>query len=225
MLIIALCLSGFNVAYAYDYSEAEWALTDDFVLPNGNARTNNGWYWESNEINVYCPTLSSKQLEAVEEALAVWSYVSYGSYSVRFNFNTDCSASEAQITITNNMISKNTETGSFPIGDTECIGINGATSGKLSKAVITISTHFNYSYGSTESGKYYYASVVAHEIGHALGIAHCHELTNGDSCPSSSNCSANLMNPIMPIATKKLTLQSYDSASLISIYKIYHPFA
>ncbi len=66
------------------------------------------------------------------------------------------------------------------------------------------------------AGKLDLRSIVIHEVGHALGVAHCHEY--GESC-NSPTCLLNAMN----LKTKRgsiqgRTLQEYDKASYMAIY-------
>ena len=65
-------------------------------------------------------------------------------------------------------------------------------------------------------GQYDIQSVITHEAGHALGIAHCHEI--GQTC-FSSTCKLNAMNPQAQLnSIQRRTLQQYDSASYIYMY-------
>lgn len=59
-------------------------------------------------------------------------------------------------------------------------------------------------------------SVVLHELGHALGVAHCHE--KGTSSCFSPTCSKNVMQPLIDPNTVRTTLQAYDIGSYQTIY-------
>lgn len=59
-------------------------------------------------------------------------------------------------------------------------------------------------------------SVVLHELGHALGVAHCHE--KGTSSCFSPTCSKNVMQPLIGPNTVRTTLQAYDIGSYQTIY-------
>lgn len=67
-----------------------------------------------------------------------------------------------------------------------------------------------------KAGCYDVETVVLHELGHALGVAHCHE--KGDSSCFSPTCSKNVMQPIINPNTVRTTLQAYDSGSYQFIY-------
>lgn len=54
-----------------------------------------------------------------------------------------------------------------------------------------------------------------HELGHLLGIAHCHE---GNNTCSSTTCISNVMNPNSAKGKINTTLKGYDTASYQVIY-------
>lgn len=155
-----------------------------------------------------------------------WSNVSYSIYSVSFVFDTDCSASQADITIARDFIDANE--GKEPplaravlkdsLGNTNETDFTG---GQIECAQITINKVYEFTCGTQQQGKYDFKSVILHELGHTLGIAHCHE---SDSKACSSDCSNNVMGPILKDATARTVLQNYDKASVVSVYAIYHPF-
>ena len=61
-------------------------------------------------------------------------------------------------------------------------------------------------------------TVVMHELGHALGIAHCHESSEGDGPCWSATCLDNIMNPFTGLGDVNYTFQPYDTASYMMIY-------
>ena len=80
--------------------------------------------------------------------------------------------------------------------------------------VISLNVNFQYAIGAV-SGKYDYQTIYEHELGHALGVAHCHE--DGKTC-SSSTCSQNVMNLTAQTNFVRRTLKGYDIASYQYIY-------
>lgn len=196
---------------------------------NSSTRTANDWYWSKNNLNVYCVELSEEEELAVETALAIWKNVSYGGYTVNFTFNLDCSYSESDIIINKEYLPIDGETNERPIATTRfnesamgLADLSELTPGEINKAKISLSreTDRPFSFGTAEAETYDFASTVLHELGHALGIAHCHE--KNESC--SYECSANVMNPNGAIGATKMVLQDYDKASLVVVYCFNHQF-
>ncbi len=76
---------------------------------------------------------------------------------------------------------------------------------------------------STSGDPYSYdvQTVTLHELGHALGVAHCHE-ANGD--PENKGpcwnrtCLTNVMNPVASLGIQNTTLKEYDTASYLVTY-------
>ncbi len=67
------------------------------------------------------------------------------------------------------------------------------------------------------SDAYDIQTVVTHELGHALGVAHCHE--EGEAAPCwSATCTSNVMRWNTEPGEIRRTLQPYDTASYIRIY-------
>lgn len=86
--------------------------------------------------------------------------------------------------------------------------INEAT-GELDYVHILLNDNKNFS-TTVQSDHYHLRSVVAHEAGHALGVAHCHEY--GETCRSST-CTSNVMNRDLDTEQVRITLQPYDYSS------------
>ncbi|MFG6342799.1 MAG: matrixin family metalloprotease [Lachnospiraceae bacterium] len=66
------------------------------------------------------------------------------------------------------------------------------------------------------SGKYDIQTVATHELGHAIGVAHCHE--EGDTSCFSATCSSNVMMRTISKNSTRRTLTDYDTASKQVIY-------
>lgn len=85
--------------------------------------------------------------------------------------------------------------------------------GEVQSVNIILNSNYQWSVGAS-AGKYDIQTVVLHELGHALGVGHCHEI--GYSC--GSICSSNVMNPIIGTGTVRTTFQYYDTSTYRSIY-------
>lgn len=62
-------------------------------------------------------------------------------------------------------------------------------------------------------------TIVQHELGHALGIAHCHEATEGAGPCWSATCKSNVMYPIARLNYRNIALTDYDISSYRLIYQ------
>ena len=60
-------------------------------------------------------------------------------------------------------------------------------------------------------------TVATHEMGHAIGIAHCHE--ESDNSCFIGTCPTNVMNPTLAKNTTRRVLTSYDISSKQVIYQ------
>lgn len=79
---------------------------------------------------------------------------------------------------------------------------------------IILNSNKSFSVGA-QSGKYDIQSVVQHELGHALGVAHCHTKGGAYTTPT---CPNNVMCPTLGTGTTRRTFKAYDTASYIVIY-------
>lgn len=80
----------------------------------------------------------------------------------------------------------------------------------LSKADVAFNNgDYTFSVGAA-ANKYDIQSIAVHEFGHAIGLAHCHEI--GKKC-SSSSCSKNIMQPTSKVNNIRRGLTSYDKES------------
>lgn len=229
-ICVALCSNRITARATEQLTDV---LIDDFRLPNtSNARTGFGCKWTSNTIDVYVNFNTvdlgnnyDSAMSAIEDALDMWSTVSYGGYSINFNFNIVETHIDTGIVITFGAASGerlahteliNTSNESSDTYDSDQDGEVDWLHGNLKKAIITCSTNSvnSFSFGSPQAEKYDFQTIIAHELGHALGIAHCHEKSES-AC--SSTCVNNLMHPTVSTGVRK-SLQTYDKASLVAIY-------
>ena len=94
------------------------------------------------------------------------------------------------------------------------------TTGELYAVTITLSWDHSWA-TNLSSNAYDVQTTVQHELGHALGIAHCHELDSsyGNGPCWSTTCKSNVMYPIINKGERRTTLTSYDISSYRSIYQ------
>lgn len=91
-----------------------------------------------------------------------------------------------------------------------------SSSGILTAASIAFNSgDYTFTVGAV-SGRYDIQTVATHELGHAIGVAHCHERTE-TSC-FSDTCSTNVMQPTVPSNYTRRNLTSYDTSSKKIIY-------
>lgn len=92
-----------------------------------------------------------------------------------------------------------------------------ASNGVLTAASIAFNSgDYSYTVGAA-SGKYDIQTIATHELGHAIGVAHCHE--EGESPCFSPTCTSNVMKRTTAPNTTRRTLTDYDKASKQVIYK------
>ena len=95
--------------------------------------------------------------------------------------------------------------------------IRPETGEEIDAVTIRLSDSCNWS-TTGASGAYDIQTVVMHELGHALGIAHCHEKSEGEGPCWSATCLENVMNPYTDFGDVNHTFQEYDTASYMMIY-------
>lgn len=91
-----------------------------------------------------------------------------------------------------------------------------AVGNELLSVTVKLAEEHNFTIGGS-SNSFDIKSIVLHELGHALGVAHCHEDGDPDPCWSPT-CNDNVMYRLFDHGEVRTTFQPYDTASYISIY-------
>jgi len=91
------------------------------------------------------------------------------------------------------------------------------TAGPISQVDIKVNREYDWSVNGAGDA-YDFQSVILHELGHALGVAHCHEAVNGQVC-SHPTCLTNVMHYSIDRNQTRRSLTAYDSSSYILIYR------
>lgn len=90
--------------------------------------------------------------------------------------------------------------------------------GELQAVTIKLESGKKWSVGKAK-GCYDIQTIVQHELGHAIGIAHCHEASEGSGPCWSATCLKNVMYPIARTNYQNITLTDYDISSYRLIYQ------
>ncbi len=225
---VMACLFFASTMWTYSFAtdcDSTTILIDDFQITNGRSGT--GLYWDKSTLNIYFGTgFSNSEVESIETAINEWSSVSYPSPTnhVDFTFVTDdVTYGTADVIFIKDVLALG-NVGEVGLYDSQMNLYDGTTGGVIYKAIVTLSTavYFCVS-GSPSSSEYDLKTVVEHEMGHVLGIAHCHE--KNEIPPCGYDCSNNVMYPLISTGETRRTLQNYDKASLVYIYNYQHPFS
>lgn len=169
-----------------------------------------GFEWPSVPCTLYwdCSAIeSSQQQTAIQNAMDVWNTVkaTNGSGLITSIVTEDSWLTENQIfydTIADSTAIAKT----FPTPKT----------GYLENVIIRLSNAVTFTIGATPNS-YDLQSVVMHELGHAYGIAHCHEEGEDSSC-TVIGCPNNVMNRLLAKNTNRRVLKNYDIINYRYIY-------
>lgn len=178
------------------------------------ARARNGYYWTKTNLKYYISSeiYNGQERSLTSAAFSYWTDVSYGSSTVHFSFTYTSNPDNADIVFQKEAMAEGT------LARTDIISTTGGTSGPIEKAYICLNSADPIApvpMAYVPSNAYDYMSIMQHEIGHMMGIAHCCE---------ELNC-ANVMGGKLAMGVMRRSLQDYDKASLIALYTIYHPIA
>ena len=163
------------------------------------------WYYTPRNIYFKCD-FSTSERNAVQAAMNTWNAVKTpdGNSMVSMNLTTANSV--------NTVVYANSYWEWLGFCD-----IQSADGSRIDSVVINLSNNFSW---STTGGatSYDLQTVVLHELGHALGVAHCHEEVDGSGPCWSATCLQNVMYPFAAVGKINRTLKEYDTASYIAIY-------
>ena len=170
----------------------------------------NGYWWADCPSTVYfycdgsCPT---SHRNAIRSAMKKWNAVKTpdGDSMITLELTTDSSKDQNKIVY-----------GYVQGGGAGYMDPTIFTDGSFVCAEITLSDKVNWSTVGA-SNAYDVQTFAEHVLGHALGVAHCHEPNTRTKCYSST-CLKNVMNPNITIGQKRTTLQEYDKSSYTLIY-------
>ena len=168
-----------------------------------------GYKWNQKTIYFNCELPSSQRM-AVSQAFVKWNNVRASDGQVMLNLYL------ALDSVTAPNVIKYSDLDWGVIG----LCVPNPTSGNLSSVTILLDSGTSWSTG-TSSNSYNLQSVVEHELGHAIGIAHCHELDSsyGEGPCWSATCKSNVMYPRIKPNQVKTTLTDYDISSYRLIYE------
>ncbi|WP_405159195.1 matrixin family metalloprotease [Paenibacillus sp. FSL H8-0283] len=161
------------------------------------------WYVASTPIR-YDTILNPTWKTIIQKGMNTWNDV---STKKQFQFNSSSTNATGDISASNRPA--DTWIGKmFPT--------TGSFSGKtyMTRADIIFNTKYEFADGAV-AGAYDIQSVATHELGHALGIAHCHD---ADSQHSSGDQDYTMYNYSFTNETKARSLTQYDKDAKNSLY-------
>ena len=169
-------------------------------------RLANGYYWPNTPRTVYLnvSALPASYQTAAEAAMDTWNEVKSLS-------------NQSMVIFRPNTAPTGAAGSSIAMGtlDTTYIGYCSFTGEPEILAVdILLNSDHSFTIGANP-GAYDVESIVLHELGHALGIKHCHE--KGETC-FSPTCAINVMNYYFEQNETRRNLTAYDRSSYQMIY-------
>lgn len=173
------------------------------------ARLRTEWYYSSTPRTVYfrLQGFNSQQEIAIINSFGVWNSVKNYQDKTMISFvrtaNSQC----------DNVIYTVNQPGNGVAAYCQNYPVDG---GAITFTEIRINLGYRTSIGATINSRDF-QSLVEHELGHALGVAHCHK-QGASSCFSSTD-TRNVMNPDVPYGSNRRTLTEYDIGSYQAIYR------
>jgi hypothetical protein len=169
------------------------------------ARYDLGFQWPNvpSTILWYCGELTASQRQAAQAAMNTWNAVhaTDGSALITSSVTSDMSENSIGYTTASDIaIAKTIET----------LDPNGY----IESMRIVLQSYADWSIGASP-GAYDVQSVIVHELGHAYGIAHCHE---GFGSCDVIGCPNNVMSPSISKNSTRRVLQTYDIINYQYIY-------
>lgn len=166
-----------------------------------------GYRWHKSTV-YFNSDFNSDQRTAIQSAMNKWNAVKTSDGASMVTFRLTTSTADNSINYINNYKS--------------WVGYCSVTKMGTDLKAVQIWLDSGYEWAtSAKSGKYDIQTVVQHELGHALGIAHCHEWAEDEYGPCwSYTCLSNVMYPVARKNYKNVTLTDYDIASYQLIYEM-----
>ena len=177
----------------------------------------NGHTWPRRDqyIDFYIPAnsdmISAEERNEIVAAFRTWREVNYtNNYFWRLSLMTTTNPSAPNRVV---------KTAHWPfysgfVGFTEFNESNGL----ITSVTIYLNDQKDFVFGASP-GKYDFRSVVIHEAGHVLGVAHCHEGLKKNCTFANTTCELHAMCPTAKMnSIQGRTLQEYDKASYMTIY-------
>lgn len=184
------------------------------VLGAGTPRLQVGnYHWADTprDIFIYCSTsdFTRSEREAIRDALSEWNAIR--SYSGRLMVSAYLTTNDDSYEVEGRFTFENHRTDYVAHTLHE-----ESDNGEIQSVTIILNSYYDFSVGGS-STTFDLQTIVQHEMGHVLGVAHCHEEGQPEPCWSAT-CLDNVMNRRMEPNEVRTEMQPYDIGSYKSIY-------